>query len=145
MKRSMIAVSLLLLSPGEVIACYEDHGAGAGWFDQQTMRWSGYGNAGQATQTDKLLEMSLAAGVSGVVILLGVVVRTMIRAAGRAGVSPLQPEEETPLVLPFDGPACEPYCGWSEPDFEESGWSAPEIEEVYAGSATWAANSVNSF
>ena len=33
MKRSMIAVCLLLLSPGTVIACFEDHNAGAGWFD----------------------------------------------------------------------------------------------------------------
>ena len=38
MKRSMIAVCLLLLSPSEVIACFEDHNAGAGWFDQQIGR-----------------------------------------------------------------------------------------------------------
>ena len=65
MKRSMIAVCLLLLSPSHVIACIEDHNAGAGWFDQQTSRWSSYGNAAQAMQRDMLMDVSLFAGGRG--------------------------------------------------------------------------------
>jgi hypothetical protein len=143
MKRSMIAVCLLLSSPSTVMACYEDHNAGPSWFDQQTLYWPGYGNGALAMPRDKLMVVSLVAGGSGVVILLGVLVRAMIRAARTAPLSLPQLEEETPLALPFDGPACEPYCARSEPDFAACGWWSPEIEEIYSGSATWDASSVD--
>ena len=48
MKRSMIAVCLLLLSPGTVMACIEDHNTGAGWFDQQSSGWTSYGTGAGA-------------------------------------------------------------------------------------------------
>ena len=143
MKRSMIVVCLLLSSPSTVIACYEDHNAGPSWFDQQSLQWSGYGSAAQAMQRDKLMVVSLVAGGSGVVILLGVFVRTMIRAARTAALALSVPEDETPLALPFDGPACEPYCARKDPDFAVCGWSSSEIEENYAGSATWDASLVD--
>ena len=38
MKRSMIAVCLLLLSPARVLACVEDHNPGAGWYRSAAFR-----------------------------------------------------------------------------------------------------------
>jgi hypothetical protein len=142
MKRSMIAVCLLLLSPSRVIACYEDHNAGAGWFDQQTLRWSSNGNAAQRMQRDTLMDVSLFAGGLGVVILLGVAVRAMIQATRHAPISRSQPEERVRVALPFDGPICEPRCDGSFLEFDELGWSSSEMQ---ADSTKWAASAVDSF
>ena len=145
MKRSLIAVCLLLLSPSRVIACYEDHNAGAGWFDQQTLRWSSNGSTAHTMQRNILMDVSFLAGVSGVVILLGVLVRAKIQAAGYTSVSPLQEEEQVPLVVPFDAPVCDPRCGASGLEFKADGWSTSEMWEMRAESATWAASAVDSF
>jgi hypothetical protein len=144
MKRSMIAVCLLFSLPSTVIACYEDHNAGPSWFEQQSLHWSGYGIAGQSMQMDKLMDVALAAGGTGALVLLGVVVRAMIRAARRAPVSPAQPVEATPLGLLFDGPACEPMCARPEADFAAICWSPSEFEDVHAVTAPWGAGTIDS-
>jgi hypothetical protein len=145
MKRSMIAVCLLLLSPSRVIACYEDHNAGAGWFDQQTVRWSNNGNSAQTRLRDTVMDVSLFAGGLGFVILLGVLVRAMIQASGQGPVSRLEPEERVPLALPFDGPPCEPCCVRLDFKFDENDWSSSGVQEDGAVSATRAASPVDSF
>ena len=81
MKRSMIAVCLLLLWPGPAIACYDDHKASAGWIDEQPGRWSGYGIVAQAGQSGRLMGLSLFAGGSGVMILLGLIGRAWLHPA----------------------------------------------------------------
>ena len=86
MRRSLIAVCLLLLSPSSARACYEDHKAGAGWFDERPSQWSNYGIGAQAAQRDKLMDVAVFAGGSGVLILLGVFMRTLLNAARRAAV-----------------------------------------------------------
>ena len=144
MKRSMIAVCLLLLSPSSVIACVEDHNPGVGWADQRPMRWSIYGNGAESMGSDRLVDVSLVAGVSGAVILLGVVVRAIVRSARYAAASPVQAEEETPLALPFDGPACEPSLALPEPDIEAMGASSWDLGDVSAASAPWGAVMVES-
>jgi hypothetical protein len=145
MKRSMIAVCLLLLSPSRVIACFEDHNAGAGWFDQQNLHWSSYGNAAQAMQRDKLLDVSLIAGGSGVVILLGVMIRAKVQSARRAADSSSEPVEVGQFAFPFDGPASEPWCVRPSLDFDESGWTSPEIQDIGITPGTWAASAADSF
>jgi hypothetical protein len=109
MKRSMIAVCLLLLSPGTVIACLEDHNAGAGWFDVQLPRYAGYGTDGRAMQRDRLIDMALFAGGAGVLIVFGVVGRAMFLSARRTEESSFLGAEELSRVDPFDEePSCEP-------------------------------------
>jgi hypothetical protein len=143
MKRSMIAVCLLLCSPSTVMACSEDHNAG--WFDQQTLRWSGYGSGGEATQSDRVLVLSLMAGASGVLMLLGSVACAAMRAGGQTADFPSAPEVEVPLALPFDGPACEPFCVRAAPEYTTYGWSSSEIESAHAVQAPWAALNVDAF
>ena len=88
MRRSLIAVCLLLLTPSSVQACYEDHNAGEGWFDEHSARWSNYGVRARAAKRDRLLDMSIFAGGSGVLILLSVFMRTLLRAARPARPKP---------------------------------------------------------
>ncbi len=116
MKRSMIAVCLLLLSPGTVIACFEDHNAGAGWFDAQSVRFAGYGNDGRAMQRDRLMEMALIAAGSGALIVFCVLGRAMFRSARRREISPFEESERVPLGVPFDEPPWDPSCEWSPGD-----------------------------
>jgi hypothetical protein len=119
MARSMIAVCLLLLSPGAVIACDQDHNAGAGWFDEQSLRFTGYGNGGRAVGRDWVADVSHFAGGVGVAILLGVLGRGMFKAARRTCVAPLGWDERMPLADPFYEPLCEPGCGWSTTELDE--------------------------
>ncbi len=144
MKRSMIAVCLLLLSPSRVIACFEDHNPGAGWVDQRPMRWSIYGDAAESMGRDRLMDISLVAGVSGVVILLSVVVRAIVRTARHAAVSPAQAEEEIPLALPFDGPPCEPSLALPEAQVAAGGGLSWDLADAHAVSAPWGAGMVDS-
>ena len=115
MKRSMIAVCLLLLWPGPAIACYDDHKASAGWIDEQPGRWSGYGIVAQAGQSGRLMGLSLFAGGSGVMILLGLIGRAWLHPARTATDSSLDTDEGEPLVVRFEEPVCEPCCDWSDP------------------------------
>ncbi len=143
MKRSMIAVCLLVCSPSTVMACSEDHNAG--WFDQQTLRWTGSGSGGQATQSDRVMVLSLMAGASGVLMLLGSVAWAAMRAGTQTADSPSAPEVDVPLALPFDGPACEPFCVRSAPEFTMYGRLSSEIESGHAVQAPWAALHVDAF
>ena len=142
MKRSMIAVCLLVCSPSTVIGCYEDHNVG--WFDQQTLRYTSYGSGVWETKRDMLMDLSLIAGASGVLMLLFSVARAAMRAGRQSVDSPTAPEVEVPLELPFDGPACEPFFVRAAPDFMAYGWSSSEIDSVHAVQAPWAAYNVDS-
>ena len=145
MKRSMIAVCLLLLSPSRVIACYEDHNAGAGWFDQQTVRWSSNGNSAQTMLRDTLMDVSLFAGGLGFVILLGVLVRAMIQASGQAPVSRLEPEERVPLAFRLTGRHASLVAfDWISNSTRTIGHRRG-FKKTAALSATWAASPVDSF
>jgi hypothetical protein len=107
MKRTMIAVCLLVLSPSGVMACYEDHNPGAGWFDERSGRGGNYGGALQSVYRDRVMDGSLAAAGSGLVILLGILVRARRPTAGHASGSHLQPAKRIPLVVEIDRPPCE--------------------------------------
>ncbi len=135
MKRSMIAVCLLLWAPGTVSACIEDHNAGAGWFDEHTLRFTGYGSRGQVVQRDWLVDASHIAGGVGVAILLGVLGRGIFRAARQTGAAPVGWDERMPLAVPFDEPPCEPSCDWSTSGLDQDEWAEPEMEELYAETA----------
>ena len=104
MKRSMIAVCLLLLSPSTVMACIEDHNTGAGWFDQQPSGWTSYGTGAAALHRDRLLDVALFAGGLAGVILMGVAYRAICGAPRRAHASSSQPGGIVPLALPIDAP-----------------------------------------
>jgi hypothetical protein len=144
MKRSMIAVCLLLLSPSTVIACFEDHDAGVGWFEQQNLRWWSRGNTVGAMRSDRLMDAALVAGGLGVVMLVGVVVRAVIQAVRQTPVSPLESDVPMPLPVRFAARPCEPLRVWPDLDLDESGWPSSEIQEVQAESATWAASAIDS-
>jgi hypothetical protein len=134
MKRSMIAVCLLLLSPGTVMACIEDHNTGAGWFDQQPSGWTSYVTGAQALHRDRLLDVAFFAGGLGAVILVGVSYRAMCLVPRRAQVSPSQPATVVPLALPMDAPAFEPLCADPWLDCEAPDWPYPEIFDVHSNS-----------
>ena len=116
MKRSMIAVCLLLLSPSHVMACIEDHDAGSRWFDQQTSVWSSYGNDTHSMNRDVLMNVSLFAGGSGVLILVGVLFRAMCRVGPQA--DSLQLSGGSSL----DWPAYEPFTAGVEEDSRDPSW-----------------------
>lgn len=119
MKRSMIAVCLLLLSPSHVIACIEDHDAGSRWFDQQTSVWSSYGNDTHSMNHDVLMNVSLFAGGSGVLILVGVLFRAMCRVGPQA--DSLQLSGGLPVGSSLDWPTYEPFTAGEE-DSRDSSW-----------------------
>ena len=81
MKRFMITVCLLILTAKPVMACIEDHDKGTGWFEEQTSRWSSYRNGTSAMHLDMLMDVSLFAGGSGALILVGVLFRATSQAA----------------------------------------------------------------
>jgi hypothetical protein len=144
MKRSLIAVCLLLLSPSSVMACFEDHNTGAGWFDQQPSGWTSYGSGAQAQHRDRLLDVALFAGGLGAVILMGVAYRATCLATRRARVSSPQPGAIVPLALPIDAPAFEPLCTESWLVSAPEDGSSPQIGDVYSSSITGHAYGVDS-
>jgi hypothetical protein len=132
MKRSMIVVCLLLLPPGGVMACYEDHSAGAGWFDEQTSRWSSYGSLAEALYRDRLMGVSVFAGGSGIAILVGVFIQARCRARQDAQNADLLPATGVPLAESVDQPPCEPLSTAISPDFQVSGSMSSESFGIVA-------------
>jgi hypothetical protein len=136
MRRFVIAICALLLAPSSVMACYEDHGLGAGWFDDGSSNWTKYGTGARPAQRNKLMDLSIFAGGSGVLILLGVGMRTLLRSAQ-------QPEFETiessarvvPLALPNDGPPCDPQCVLAGPDSQDDDWTSAKF--LNPGDDSW--------
>jgi hypothetical protein len=123
MKRSMIAVCLVVLSPGGVKACIEDHNPGAGWFDQQPSGWTSYDTGAQVLHRDRVQDVSLLCGGLGVTILMGVFFRAMCQSSRLAFASDSRPDTLVPLVLPIDVPAFDPMCeqvGLNSEDWESS-------------------------
>ena len=148
MKRSTIAVCLLLLSPSGVMACYDDHNTGPGWFDEHTPRWSTYGSVPQTMHRDKLMEVSLFVGGLGVVILVGVAIRAKRQAARHIAISPLEPATGLFLAEPFDGPTCEGFCVQDGPDSQDRSWPSVktcDINTEYLAGASSGINTVMSF
>ena len=80
MKRSMIAVCLMLLSPERLMACIEDHNSGAGWIDQQPSSWSHYSTWEQVAHRNSVQDISLFVGGMGLTILTGAFYRATRRA-----------------------------------------------------------------
>jgi hypothetical protein len=144
MKRSMIAVCLLLLSPGSVMACIEDHNTGAGWFDQQSSGSTSYGTGAQALHRDRLLDVALLAGGMGAVILVGLSYVAMCRAPQHAAVSRSQPAAAVPLALPIDSPAFEPRCAEPWGACEGPEWSSPRMLDVHSDSITAGVQGIDS-
>jgi hypothetical protein len=108
MKRAMIAVCLLVLSPSGVRACYEDHSPGAGWFDERSGRGPNHGGALRSVYRDSLIEGSLATAGSGLMILLGILVQTRRSRAERASGFQMPAGTRTPLVVEIERPPCDP-------------------------------------
>ena len=130
MRQSLIAVCLLFLTPASVMACYEHDDPGAGWIDDQSSRWSYFGMGAKAGQQDRLLDLSVFAGGSGMLILLGVGMRTLLRAAPRAAVETLEPASQVPLAIPSDRPPCEPQCVLAGFDSQDDVCVCVEFREV---------------
>ena len=144
MKRSMIAVCLLLLSPDTVMACIEDHNPGAGWYDQQPSGWSGYGAGAQALHRDRVQDVSLFAGGLGVTILVGVLFRAMCQASQKASPSDSQPDARFTFVLPVDAPVCDPTCTHNELAGDVSGWTAQQEFDAYSDSISVHSHAIES-
>jgi hypothetical protein len=128
MKRSMITVCLLLLTAGPVRACIEDHDTGSGWFDQQTSRWAAYQTGANAKHQDRLMNVSLFAGGSGVLILVGVLFRATYRAASPTSSQPLS--GDLPLAVPPDQPMWDPFLADADADFQHQSWSRAQTSNV---------------
>jgi hypothetical protein len=136
MKRSLIAVCLLLLSANSVMACVEEHNTGAGWFDQQPSGWASYGTGAQTMHRDRLLDVALFTGGLGALILVGVAARAVCRAPGRAEVNPSQPATIVPLALPMDVLAFAPMCAERRLVSEDHDWSCSQTVDVHSNSIT---------
>ena len=144
MRRSLIAVCLLLLTPSSVQACYEDHNAvRAG--SMSILRGGRITELAQAAQRDRLLDMSIFAGGSGVLILLSVFMRTLLRAARPAAAETLDAASRVPLAMPADSPPCEPLCVLVDFDSQDHVWSSVEFHDLRDESLTGTTLPVESF
>jgi hypothetical protein len=78
----MIAAGLLIsLGPCSVLACDDDHKAQTQWLADQPSSWRNYGLSGKTSEQDQLPAMSLIAGGSGAIILLGALTASYAHAA----------------------------------------------------------------
>jgi hypothetical protein len=105
MRRSPIAVCLLLLSPVPAWAC-DGHPVGApGWLEEKPRSaWDlARGTAEEVRWQEMLGVASLAAG-SGAMVLVAVSLRAASRAASRGRMPPLEPATPAPLAVPVDQP-----------------------------------------
>jgi hypothetical protein len=132
MKRSMIAVCLLVLTPGQAMGCIEDHNPGSGWFDSQPSEWASLSASGQVPQRDRVQDVSLFALGLGATILVGVLFRAMCQASRTASASETRSETFAPLVMPMDAPVFDPWCTENELAAEMSEWSAQLAFDEYA-------------
>ena len=139
MKRSMIAVCLLLCSPTSVIACTDDHKASGGWIDEKPRPWWSAASDGSNT---RMIALSLFTGSVGLVILLGVSGRALLHTASDRPLSCRDGEDGELLTVRFAKPVREPCCGWSDPDLDESGRTS-EFSDSDSVSAESFANSVD--
>jgi hypothetical protein len=130
MRRSLIAVCLVLLAPLSVKACYEDHNPAAGWAEDKRPFWSNYGIGAEGVQRDRLMDVSMFAGGSGVLILLGVSLRAFLLAARRDAVEMVESASLVPLALPTDGPPCEPQCVLTGLDSQDDTWAPVDFRDV---------------
>ena len=133
MKRSMIAVCLLSLTPGRAMGCIEDHNPGAGWLYEQPSEWASFSASGQVSQRDRVQDVSLFVLGLGATILVGVLFRAMCQAARIASASETQSDTVAPLVMPTDAPVFDPWCTENELAAEMSEWSAEVAFEGYPG------------
>jgi hypothetical protein len=102
MRRSTLAVFLLLLSPVPVWACDGHAGTAPWWFaERPRSAWELAQGRGEETRWEELLgAASLAAG-SGAMLLVAV----WLRAASRGRTPRREPAAPRPLAVPFDRPA----------------------------------------
>jgi hypothetical protein len=112
---------LLLLPTSGVKACYEDHKPGAGWFDEQTGRRPHYGSFAEAVYRDRLMDLSLIAGASGIAILVGVFIRARCQATRHALDSYVPPATRAPLAESINQPTWEPLSTELSVDFQDRG------------------------
>jgi hypothetical protein len=131
MKQSMIAVCLLVLTPGRAMGCIEDHNPSSGWFDPQPSEWAGYGTEVQSLHRDRVQDISLFALGLGATILVGVLFRAMCQASRIASASETRSDTVAPLVMPMDAPVLDPWCTENELAAEMSEWSAQKAFDVY--------------
>jgi hypothetical protein len=107
MRRSTIAVFLLLWLPSSASACFDDHLVG--WFSERPSR-----SRGIVRTIAEGIQGQEAIGVWGVAIgtvsavLIVVSFRAVLRARGRGRMNLLEPDVPAPLVLPFDWPSDRP-------------------------------------
>jgi hypothetical protein len=126
MKRSMIAVCLLFLPPGQAMACIEDHNPGSGWLYEQPSEWASFNASSQLPHRDRVQDVSLFALGLGATILVGVLFRAMCSASRTASASETQSDTVAPLVMPADAPVFDPWCTENELAAEMSEWSAQQ-------------------
>jgi hypothetical protein len=104
MRRSTIAVLLLLLTPTSAAACYDEHKAE--WFNEMPARsWERAGGSGEGSAWEEMSGLwGIAAGTASLA-LMAVSFRAYTRSRGRELLHPLAPAEMPPLALPFDWPS----------------------------------------
>jgi hypothetical protein len=102
MRRSTIAVFLLLVMPSTAQACFDEHKVG--WFNEMPARsWERPGSSRERSQWEEMSGWwGLAAGAASLV-LIAVSFRAYSRARGLERIHPLEPAAP-PLALPFDWP-----------------------------------------
>jgi hypothetical protein len=111
MRRSTIAVCLLLMSPGPVFACDEHATQQPGWLEERPRSaWELAQGTAEGMRWDEMLgAASLAAG-SGAMFVMALSLRAASRAASRRRMHPLEPAAPMPLAVPFDRPTGLPAC-----------------------------------
>jgi hypothetical protein len=102
MRRSTLAVFLLLMSPVPVRACDGHAGVAPEWFaERPRSAWELAQGRGEEMRWDELLGAAGLAAGSGAMLLVAV----SLRAASRGRKPRREPAAPTPLAVPFDRPA----------------------------------------
>jgi hypothetical protein len=105
MRRSTIAVCLLLLSPTSVSACIDELPVQGEWFYKEPSSRSDYNPLAESMERDDTtMVVSVIAGGVGVAILPGLSFRAAWRSRTRGALVAPEGARPVPLALPFDRP-----------------------------------------
>ena len=105
MRRSTIAVLILVLVPGSASACYDEHKAG--WFEEMPApSWQVPRVNAEETQQEQMVGIGIAGAGLASLALIAVSFRALARSNKRERErnDRFEPADPTPLALPFDWP-----------------------------------------
>src|SRR5262249_11042364 len=105
MRRSTIAVCLLLMSPFSVSACDDHAGQRPGWLEaRHRSAWELAQGTAEGMRWEEMLGVASLAAGSAALFLGAVWPRGASRAGGHGRMHPLEPAAPAPRAVPWDQP-----------------------------------------